>query len=405
MSFGGSVASDLYEGATSFFDEEWQDYGGADSLEGLGPVVEFNARSAGAGSEDIDHQPLYTAANSTGLYYLPFDSKIDGDGGPGQNNDVEQVLLTPFGEDVGGLDMFVLSPHVSGNTAGVHEDTNAHQAALGSYGRIGDFDYPPEFHQLAITPYFHHSIEIPDTSMPPHQHHHKLYTPLPFHHPLHRRSASEPPAGHTPDNVYHHHYPISSETPAEVTFHRPGHVIGTPTPEPQSHDSPRVKPSGKNKVTNRQHPYPTNKRGLQGVQRKKKHQFRDMKSEAMRAPTSVPSSPAPSERTTIIDDAPVVEHQLSPHLPMSPLQLVSSRICTPAPSPERVASPVMQEEDHLDSGKAGVSERGEMLAVPVSVEELRGWIKEAVREAVEGLKGENAEQIEGTGVDGIERCD
>ena len=67
--------------------------------------------------------------------------------------------------------------------------------------------------------------------------------------------------------------------------------------------------------------------------------------------------------------------------------MVSSRVCTPAPSPPQQQSPV-QIDPHLMNVLDGEERR--VVTIPLTVEELRGLITEAVQIAMLGAGGRNS---------------
>ncbi|KAK3721476.1 hypothetical protein LTR37_003032 [Vermiconidia calcicola] len=297
----------------NIFDEDWKNCGG-DSME-LEAIVAFNAgvNSNDSNSGGIDPQLLSSVSSPA------------------------QSIETAF------------------NDNGTNPDQNLAQDDLSLFD---SYPAPPDGAQQAsaATPYFHRSIEQPYSLMQP-----PMYTPSPLRNQFqHRRSVSEPPAGF-PDHVH-----LSQQPPqSQITFTRSGTPLGTPR---LPNGTPISRTMSKQRYLNRQQPYPVTKR----LPQQGRYQLRRTQTQPVRpdnAPTSTPmmqhiSSPPP----------PPPPHQ---HMMMmqqsvsSPPQFVSTRVCTPAPSPQQT---------NIDP-RLATPEKKAAVAIPVTVEELRAMITEAVQKA------------------------
>jgi len=221
----------------------------------------------------------------------------------------------------------------SGNTGSFDQDL----------GREDLFAYPDYSQPTpANTPYFHNGA-TPHMQAPP-----VFATPLGSQH--HRRSVSEPP------EAFPHSQPAPRFMPGSqpVTFHRSGHYLGAPKPQVE-----KMKSLPRNK-SNRAHPY------AGGASR---YPLRRTHTQPVHArpvaPTSMPQPVFPGSH------GPPPQFQLQPH------QVISTRVCTPAPSPVReIVSP----------GLLDPALMAEKRVVSVPVDELRSMITEAVRKAVEGIE-------------------
>lgn len=238
----------------------------------------------------------------------------------------------------------------------------------------------------APSPYFHQSIEG-DSNW----YQQSFYAPSPLRNQLHRRSVSEPPD--------QHHLPVHmlrSQHPPSPVFTRSGMPLGTPCP---SIAAPPLRQPKVRQPVYRQ-PFSVVKRQ---APRQERHQLRranTQPSHILGGPTSVPpgfrQSPGPPPRMMMPP----------PPSMLPPTPMVTTRVCTPAPSPEPMASRV-QIDPRLASAAPAMREMPELTtaATPiarVTVEELKAIIKDAVQEAVRaavGTTGENrpaAETLETT---------
>ena len=203
-------------------------------------------------------------------------------------------------------------------------------------------------------PYFHQSIEIPEPTFQP-----PAYIPSPLRHQLHRRSVSEPPGGNPSYGM--HSYPAHGG-PA-VTFHREGILLGTPAPQ----HSTRSTTKPKTRHPHLQQPYSTTKR-----QTRERYQLRRTHTQPEAAPTSVPAFHGPQQHP-----------MTQPTMPTVPF--AGSRTCTPVQSPiqeDILASPV-----HMGPNRGSAPpERKRAVAIPVSMEELRAMITEAVQMVFAGAE-------------------
>ncbi|KAK3703446.1 hypothetical protein LTR37_014436 [Vermiconidia calcicola] len=298
----------------NIFDEDWKNCGGGDSMD-LEALVAFNAgfNSNDSNTGDIDPQLLSNVSSPA--------QSIETTWNDGAHNQNADNPIQDLGQD--DLSLFNSYPAPPDGT---------HQAS-------------------AATPYFHQSIEQSNNLMQP-----PMYTPSPLRNQFHhRRSVSEPPAG-LPDHV---HSPQS-----QITFTRSGTPLGTPR---LPNGTTMSRTMSKQRHTNRQQPYPVIKRLTQ----QGRYQLRRTQTQPVRpdnAPTStpmmqhIPSTPLP----------PPHQHIMMMQQPVpSPPQFVSSRVCTPAPSPQQTS---------IDT-RLGTPEKKAAVAIPVTVEELRAMITEAVQKA------------------------
>ena len=238
------------------------------------------------------------------------------------------------------------------------------QGAIGQNATSNNYPPPRDFSQTASasTPYFHRSIETPN--VPAQQ---SVYIPSSLRNQLHRRSVSEPPAGF-PDHLSHPKMPAQ----AMVTFHREGLSLGTPTLQ----NGTLTRSIARSRHPHRQQPNPIVNRG--GMER---HQLRRTQTQpvhVVQGPTSVPTMNhiPPPQSPQMMMQQPVV-----PGLPF-----VSSRVCTPAPSPEReqiVASPTYLDETRGAEPPA----KKRAVAISMSVDELRVLMTEAVHVALKEFAG------------------
>ena len=217
----------------------------------------------------------------------------------------------------------------------------------------------PDFNQPTPTntPYFH-SVETSCAPVAP------LFASSPLRHQLHRRSVSEPPEGFP----HHHHHarPLFVPSGPPMTFTRAGHYLGQPKPQ---HPPPRMMTSLPKNKTCRSGPYGVKNRPQSArAQPQSRYDLRRERPQPVHAhsigPTSMPQG------------------SYVPGTPPAQQVFVTSRVCTPAPSPVRetmVASP-----GPIDPVLRGATLEKEVVSIPV--DELRSMITEAVRKAVESVE-------------------
>lgn len=225
-----------------------------------------------------------------------------------------------------------------------------------------------------------------------------------------QRSVSEPPADFS---MHHHQVP----QPAQMTFNRNGHYLGEPAQHPRPHHQPKMlKSLPKHKralLRGTTGPYSRAKNTRHMIpdqqQAQQRHQLRRAQTQPVRPPTSGPTSApmniAPSQHPQQasmhgMHGGPVFE-------PLPPViegqRYITSRICTPTPEPSPRRQDVMgfeqqQQGINLDPQLMGASSnvgaRGSAITVPLTVDELRRIITEAVEKAVKGLESKNVDTVE-----------
>lgn len=256
---------------------------------------------------------------------------------------------------------------------------------------VGAARNPEPFdHQVATPPpTFHHSIEEPQEFDFGH------YIPSPLKNQLnHRRSVSEPPAALPVNDV--NAYGIPAPPQPAVTFTRSGTPLGTP----KVHHGTQII---RNRHPHVQEPYPTRPAPPGRAWTQKRYHLRRSHTQPSQparrvyAPTSMPAAmhqvhhPPP----------PATMMQSKQSQMRGPMQAgglaVTSRVCTPGPSP-----PGMQSNPaYLDPRLHGAGhEEKQGLTIPLTIEELRGMITDAVKTAlssagiratIEGADGLEAE--------------
>ncbi|KAK3111684.1 hypothetical protein LTR53_012816 [Teratosphaeriaceae sp. CCFEE 6253] len=188
-----------------------------------------------------------------------------------------------------------------------------------------------------------------------------------------RRSVSEPPGG----PPLHHQLPMS--------FNRNGHFIG----HVQAPELQRLKSLPKSKQ-NRSQPYKTKAQQQQAP----RYHLRRTQTQPVwqhQSPTSMPMGMAPPASHTYlagpqhsIPSAVAIGQREFEPLPAVPEQrdYISSRVCTPTPDDLRFAASPQDVIDPMFA--ATVNARGNAVTLPMTVEELRAMITEAVQKAVKG---------------------
>ena len=211
----------------------------------------------------------------------------------------------------------------------------------------------------ASSPYLHPSIETFDNQAPP-------YIPSPLRNQLqiHRRSVSEPPT----DMLAHYlHIPAMQgmhtipEQP--ITFTRSGINLGTP----KIHHGNRAG-GAKKKHPHITEPYPSHKPERYHLRRAQTQPGRP-------GPTSVPVMMQPPPPQMLVQTFPVP----------SPVggHAVTTRVCTPAPSPPQQIGSPLQIHPQLMVSPRPVERK--MVTIRLTVEELKGMITEAVQAALSGV--------------------
>jgi len=274
-------------------------------------------------------------------------------------------------------------------------------AAVG-LGIYSDFD----IQQASPGPYFHPALD--------------LYLTAPFHHPAagmrypnRQRSLSEPPADMFPHHQRH------AQGPPQVTFHRGGHFLGQPQAKmlkslpKHRREALRSQPY---KMKNGKMPAPDQQ------QQQQRYQLRRAQTQPSKPPMAPTSVPMPS---------PMAPHPMW-HMGMGPgnsvqpvfeplppvmegQKYVSSRVCTPTPEMQprpqsMMGSTMPQQQMQIDPllmatsppMSANGSHAAKTVTVPLTVEELRMMITEAVQKAVKNLDGGVAQSVE-TGAEGTVR--
>ncbi|KAK6393488.1 hypothetical protein LTR65_002360 [Meristemomyces frigidus] len=296
-------------------------------------------------------------------------------GGNDENNTINpQMLSNPS------------SPASSYNNAfnsnGVDHTLSPEPTSLGAY--------PTDFanSQSSATPYYHPSLELN-----PALH----FQPPGLRYQTRQRSISEPPDGF----AQHRQMPNGPD----VTFHRGGHFLGY-----QQQQGPKpLKSLPKGKLGHQQmrsQPYKCkpNRAADHHQQQQQRYQLRRTQTQPMRPPMSVPAMPPPHPMAHMQMQS-HGQHMFEPLPPvMEGQRYVTSRVCTPVPEalpPVMAQSPRQQEIDPLLmmplplAAVVGSDQGGKQtVTVPLTVEELRAMIMEAVQKAVKGVETGNAGVVE-----------
>ncbi|SMQ47522.1 unnamed protein product [Zymoseptoria tritici ST99CH_1A5] len=250
--------------------------------------------------------------------------------------------------------------------------------------------YPEDFGNRApSSPYFQ-SVE----AVPSHQ---QIYQPSQFHNNAHRRSVSEPPGMNAPP----------------MTFHRERHYLGNPVapramplksqPKPKQ---PRSHPYARGRVQqsplqvyppqppqyHQQHQQQQHHQQQQQLPpQHRPHMQRSQTTQPFHGPTSVPYT-APSQHYNQF--IPLVQpHTIPTPMPVPMAtpdvsQYIQARLCTPTPQ-----TPPLQQQSMIDPSLTGStgdrsmgmrSDTGKTMSIPVTVDELKEMISEAVRAAFFG---------------------
>lgn len=196
------------------------------------------------------------------------------------------------------------------------------------------------------------------------------------------RSVSEPP-----DSFIQHQRHVQMEP--EVTFHRGGHYLGDPRPK-------SLKSLPESKHNTRSHPY-SKAKGFQAMTtlgQQARHQLRRAQIRPHRSPppTSVPD--AELHQYPFLPDGKLLRHP-SKYFGSHPSLLehqhfVTSRVCTPTagirlPTKGQMIDPALGQLPELSppiSPHDGSKTR--VVTVPLTVEELKAIVIEAVQSAVKG---------------------
>ena len=339
-----TVAASPYE-EPLFSEEEWKKCVGGEDLGGLEAIAEFNESFGSCGGGDgcgIDPTLLSNASSPASGHSTASN---------GSDGDLSQAFS-------------LMPPTACGDCIAPNSQAADLNQAFSPFPPTPSAAYPDLLQPSpAPPPFLHHSIESKNTTQQ------LLYHPSLIQHQFHRRSVSEPPVGF-PDHTFPHKPPPGVTT----TFTRSGFSIGTPKRQYQPRNLPKGRP------LNRHHPYPTGAR--RGGGQEGQYQVRRTQMQPMRVgPTSVP----PMRHV----QPPPQQVMFEPVMP-SPPQYTSSRVCTPAPSPEYVATPV-NADPFLDALSPvpgpGHEEKKAKVAIPLGVDELRAMIVEAVQNAVKEMQG------------------
>ncbi|KAK5115874.1 hypothetical protein LTR85_009468 [Meristemomyces frigidus] len=263
------------------------------------------------------------------------------------------------------------------NASGMDDTLSPEPTGLGAYPT--DFANP----QTSATPYFHPSLEL-HSAVP--------FQPSGLRYQTRQRSISEPPDAFAQDR----HLPNG---PADITFHRGGHWLG-----PQHQQAPKSLkslPKGKGHQQMRSQPYknkPT--RMADHRQQQQRYQLRRTQTQPMRPPMSVPAMPPPHPMAHV-----QMQHHgqqvFEPPPPMMDGQrYVTSRVCTPVPempppvmmqSPQQQIDPLLMTPPPVAAVAGGNADGKQTVTVPLTVEELRAMIMDAVQKAVKGVESGNAD--------------
>ncbi|KAK5131997.1 hypothetical protein LTR08_000418 [Meristemomyces frigidus] len=239
--------------------------------------------------------------------------------------------------------------------------------------------YPTDF-ATSGAPYYHSSFELHATSP---------FQPSSLRYQSRQRSVSEPPDG------YHIHRQQVQSGP-QMTFHRNGHWLG---PDQQARP---LKSLPKNKGV-RSQPYKCKPNLFDHrEQPQSRYQLRRTQTQPVRPPMSVPAGSMSPHHLPTTSPHPMA-HLHSQQLSGEPLptvmegqRYVTSRVCTPTPELPPPAmmpqSPVQQIDPLLMMPLMGGDGQA-AVTVPLTVEQLRVMIMEAVQNAVKGLEGGKSEEL------------
>ena len=259
------------------------------------------------------------------------------------------------GEIGNGIDPQLLhsTPSPSPNHTPFRHDTMTPSYNGLPQGEMLDFFAPStansSAHMGGPSPYFHQSIR----QHGPFMLQQPFHVPSPLGKQLHRRSVSEPPGQHHISGRFPPHHP-----PSNPIFTRSGTPLGTP----RASGTTASRPPAKLRQPIYRQQYSVAKRQ---APRQERHPIRRTQTQpvhSVQSPTSAPSMD--------------VFHSPPPQSILTP-SMVSSRVCTPALPPPLIASP-----SNADPGMNLQRSGQEAVAIPVTVEELKRMIMEAVREAV-----------------------
>jgi hypothetical protein len=242
----------------------------------------------------------------------------------------------------------------------------------------------------------------PESYFPSIEHPPIPFIPTSLRYETRRRSVSEPPEG-----LMHHHRYAGNELP-QITFHRGGHYLGAPQKQRS------LKSVQKSRQGMRPHPY----KGKPSQEQQGRYQLRRANTQPVRgphptsAPSSMPMGPPPQPYPDMHMMAPP-PHQLRPVDPLPVLpehDYVSTRVCTPTPGPSQpMASPSQQPmiDPLLMPSPSIGSNAGEnkTLSVPLTVDELKMMITEAVQKAVKGLEEQKEDVVPTTEQDPTQAVD
>lgn len=280
-------------------------------------------------------------------------------------------------------------------------------AGLGAYPSM-DFASP--------APYYQQSMELHSAAP---------FQPSALRYQTRQRSVSEPPDGFAQHHPHQPRYVQSGGPP--MMFHRGGHYLGRPQAT-----TLKSLPKGKAGQQMRSQPYKCKpSRQTEQHQQQQRYQLRRAQTQPVRPPpTSVPAGMGMGISMPP-NASPMPQPMMAGHMlpqqqafdPLPPVMegqaYVTSRVCTPAPEipppPAMMGSPAQpQHTPQIDPlltqatpslTSAGASVGGSAPAagyggttavtVPLTVDELRAMIFEAVQKAVKGLGGRTPESAGG----------
>lgn len=362
----------------SIFDNEWSENGGTEPFGGLEAIADFNASFSSNNVDGIDSLPLDTSS-------FPSDninSALKNDGSsPHQRCFDTSVARSRLADLQDTLDSHLSPGEVATPINDRYNglpDQYMEDAALSSWTDSTDYGDFPEIQEAHWIPLIRPTIEMPRAA-PMHQQ--PTLQPCMNPHPFQRRSVSEPPGGPFPAHIAHQYPPAAF----------PQHDL-TPVPwnlprqmAPQPPQLVRLKPQPRGRRPTTAQAQPTRRHRME-----KRHYTRQATKRAG-GPTSMPSSPVQTH--ALMDEVPI-GHPYQPQSPhMSTLQLISTRVCTPTPSPTRVRSPMIAEAAPPPWTAAGSERYAEIyqssVAIPVSIENLQDMITNAVRKAVHELQSQD----------------
>lgn len=247
--------------------------------------------------------------------------------------------------------------------------------------------YPANFvnTQASATPYYHPSLEL-QSAVP--------FQPSALRFQTRQRSISEPPDGF----AQHRQMP---DGPG-ITFHRGGHFLGD-----QHQQGPKpLKSLPKGKVLREQmrsQPYKCKPNRPDHHQPQQRYHMRRAQTQPMRPTMSVPAMPAPHPMAHMGMHGHGQQVFPPPPPMMEGQKYVTSRVCTPvpdAPPPTAVQSPQIDPLLMTTSPAVGVvaGDVGgkQTVTLPLTIEDLRAMIVEAVQQAVKGTESGNAEVVVGS---------